>query len=202
LQRARAPFRLREVVSFAKVGRMDSTIVFRHRALCRGGLLISGRRRLVPRRTLVRTTSQNDPCASVRTFSNQSARWALKTLGLGQRRLGLFGSRKVRITCRSVSSATSARAAPFLAVPDRAQLRAGRLLEKGISEAEEFVSFSSIRVTAQVDSRPSRAQITFGAVTKVVRTVPRAALSQETPLPHRGRCGDHFRRQPRRSCAR
>ena len=69
------------------------------------------------------------------------------------------------------------------------------------------------RVTAQVDSRPSRAPITSGAVTTgvrpvhwaatrltrwidrtasvpiVVRTVHCAALSQETPLPHRGLCG-------------
>ena len=73
------------------------------------------------------------------------------------------------------------------------------------------------RVTAQVDSRPSRAPITSGAMTKgvrhrgphrplwgssgaacrvahtavskVVRTVPCAALSQETPLPHSGLCG-------------
>jgi hypothetical protein len=57
-------------------------------------------------------------------------------------------------------------------------------------------------VTAQVDSRQLRTPITFGAVTKVVRTVHCAAPSQETPLPHRGLCGDPFRRHPRRSCAR
>ena len=60
---------------------------------------------------------------------------------------------------------------------------------------------TEIKITAQVDSRPSRAPITSGAVTKVVRTVHCAALSQETPLPHSG-LGGPFRRHPRRSCAR
>ncbi|MEN9632870.1 MAG: hypothetical protein RL077_1274, partial [Verrucomicrobiota bacterium] len=44
-------------------------------------------------------------------------------------------------------------------------------------------------VTVWVDSRPSRTPITLGAVIKVVRTVHCAAPSQETPLPHSGRCG-------------
>ena len=55
------------------------------------------------------------------------------------------------------------------------------------------------KVAAQVDSRPSRAPFTFGAVTTVVRPVHGAALSEETPLPHSGRRGDHLRRHPRRS---
>ncbi len=57
---------------------------------------------------------------------------------------------------------------------------------RGCSTAKASLCF---HVTAQVDSRPSRAPITFGAVTKAVCTVPCAALGQETPLPHRGLCG-------------
>ena len=57
---------------------------------------------------------------------------------------------------------------------------------RGCSTAKASLCF---HVTAQVDSRPSRAPITFGAVTKAVRTVHCAAPSQETPLPHRGLCG-------------
>ncbi len=45
------------------------------------------------------------------------------------------------------------------------------------------------KVTAQVDTRPSQAPITSGALPKVVRTVHCAAPSQETPLPPSGRCG-------------
>jgi len=78
-------------------------------------------------------------------------------------------------------------------------------LRSAIQEGQSGMALgksAKLSVTVQVDSRPSQAPITSGAVTKVVRTVPCAALSQETPLPHSGLCGDHFRRHPQRSCAR
>jgi len=57
----------------------------------------------------------------------------------------------------------------------------------GVSHSEFYILGTG--VTAQIDPRPSRAPITSGAVTKVVRTVHCAALIQETPQPHRGLCG-------------
>ncbi|MEN9638097.1 MAG: hypothetical protein RL077_6501 [Verrucomicrobiota bacterium] len=65
-------------------------------------------------------------------------------------------------------------------------------LRSAIQEGQSGMALgksAKLSVTVQVDSRPSRAPITFGPVPKVVRTVPCAAPSQETPLPHSGLCG-------------
>ena len=60
---------------------------------------------------------------------------------------------------------------------------------------------SRISVTAQVDSRHHEHRSPLAPCPKwsdiVVRTVPCAAPSQETPLPPSGLCGDHLRRQRR-----